>query len=166
VPSWAASGLPWEEIGAWRAAKASLSAADQARQALAMGLHPRLHAQYAMEGGVGAGTLAVGVHVRNDLSSRDLALEIRLRDGNVLRASRDSLGPAPSEMSKQGPIWRERWEGVLKAEEGEDPLPVVWRQVEYGALRWWDREGIARWEELTRFSPDSPPQVGPDQRIA
>jgi hypothetical protein len=152
-------------VGAWNAAKASLSAADQARNALALGLHPRLNAHYTMEGG-GGGTLNARVQVRNDLSSRDLALEIRFRDGRLLRANRDSLGPAPSEMSKMGPVWIERWEGVLKAEEGDDAFSAVSREVEYGALRWWDREGIGRWEELTRFSPGTSPEVGPDQRIA
>jgi hypothetical protein len=148
--------------GAWQAAKASLSAAEQARNALALGLHPRLHAEYYMESG---GTLVARVQVRNDRSSRDLSLEVRLRDGRLIRASRDSLGPAESEMSKTGPMWIERWKGLLQEREDEDPFQAVWRQVEYGALRWWDREGIARWEELTRFSPDTRPTTGPDQRL-
>lgn len=158
-------------VSAWqsaRAAKASLSASEWSRRALVLGLHPRLHAEYAMEGGAG-GNLAVRVQVRNDRASRDLELEIRFRDGRMLKASHEGLGPAPSEMSKEGPIWLERWEGVLTVVEDETDIPwtAVAREIQYAALRWWDGERIGRWEELSRFSPGVVrPEVGPDRRIA
>jgi hypothetical protein len=52
-----------------------------------------------------------------------------------------------------------------------EPLPsevagVWWRPVDYGILRWWDSQHLARWEERTTFPAEGPPQVGGDERIA
>jgi hypothetical protein len=141
------------------AARASAATARDAREALGLASRPHLGTQYIADS-LDARTLVASVRNFNQYAAADLSIEVHLRDGDLRLEKTDRLGEAPGPMSKAGPYWLVRFEGVL-TEELHTPLG---KSVDFALVRWWDSQRIVQWEERTTFPPEGG-QLAEDRRI-
>jgi len=139
-------------IAAWRAASASRATSRDALEALAVGIRPRLRVQFPhvhrgdAQGQPLPAQIVAWVQNVSEWPARDLAFELRFRDGRVVRDLAERLEPAKGVEPFHGGA---HWEVVLVP--GEPGGPSLEQAGESAVLRYSDERHIARYEQTSTF---------------
>lgn len=145
----------------WRSAKASVATGQDAMEALALGIRPRLEAsppQPPMPGQTPGQAARLGVIVTNpsDFDAADIEVEVRRRDGQVLNTR---AGRLPASHGQRAQEFRD----AISADAGDPPTSVFdpWGMsvIERVVVRYSDHRDIARYEHRYLYTWNEGPDV-------